>query len=295
MGLGRVFWRGCTAVALAALALCCSLTTSLDDLTGGGDADAAVTDTGFPADTTTPPSDAGADGSDASPANDAAKGDADAADAADARWCATQTSKFCEDFDDPSGVWSPQLTPGATIGATVALDKTTGRSAPGSFVLTTDGTSKEGATLTFSIPATSAVKKVTFAYDMRIDTYADYAEIGYVRFTSGQTELHSHYLRLTPSSTWLFTSKAYLPDGSIPQDYLVAGPPADAGTWIHVVETIDLVALSSTIRIDGKESTRSLDPIFPPAAGRVLLGFGFTPNDNKSWTAHFDDMTIDWE
>jgi hypothetical protein len=262
----------------------CSLTTSLDGLTGGASSDAG---------------NAGDAGAADAPALDASTRDSSADGASEGgRYCATvsPTPGFCDDFDD-EGPFSRWTTSVIGAGGSVVRDRAAARSNPNSLLTTS-------AASTVSIPAylrrtsPSSVHRVRVAYDMRVearDPQTAYAEVGYIRFGAG-TRIHAFYIRLF-ASTSEFSSEAYLSDGGIPVKNVGLGNPLSS--WTRVAVDYDLRAAPHvSVTLDGVlAGDTPLDPsLFTPAVADVDIGVGYSGHPSSAgWQLRYDDVTVDFE
>jgi hypothetical protein len=281
----------------------CSLTTSLDDLTSGGGGDAGPDVATGPRDDGGGPSDGGGSTTDAR--TDGGGGstvDSGPADGGATRFClpSTTTASFCEDFDDPSGAWSPAWSPVVSSGATLRIDPRVSLSAPGSLATTTDGSGKLASLLHLPLPLSGRrVHSVSVAYDVRVDTYGSYGELSYISFSNKSGRSHSHYVRVYPqqsNQTWVFTSESYLADGGVAgQDVALAATPA-TGSWVHLTVQLDLAGGRVSVTMGATSASMLLDAtLFAPGDASFEIGLGFVPGDMAIWSLHHDNVTVTWQ
>lgn len=271
------------AIAFGIAATRCSLTTSLDGLSG-------------------PPSppETGADAADAMTA--------DAGDAGDAgkdggRFCASlaPSPMFCDDFDDegPFAQWTEQR---VSAGGTVVRDRGASRSPPNSLLTVAPGSATSGGAALLALTSPTAVRRVRFAYDMRVDArdpQTGYAEVSYLNFGSPD-RLYAFYVRLfaDPARTTTFTAEAYLPDGGVPQHNVeLAGDPKFTD-WMRVVVDLDLRnAPHVAVTVDGAlAGETALEPsLYPPSVATVGPGIGYAASPSGGWKLRYDNVTVDLE
>lgn len=277
-------------IGLAALR--CSLTTSLDGLSGGVapvDAEAGVPDAGLDVNTN----------ADVTSASDAP---VDAATDG-GNFCASlaQAPSFCDDFDDegPFGRWTTTRTVG---GGTVTRDRSAFRSGPNS-LLTTSPVSAGTSVTALSLASPSSIHRVVYAFDMRIDArdlQTGYAEVSYIRFGDPNNRLFAFYMRAyaSPAAAVAVTIEAYLPDGGIPQHNLVLAGGSTFTEWTRVVIDIDLRTKPRlTVSIDGAVAGEVAleSALYLPAVARVEPGIGYVGSPSSAaWKLRFDNVTVDW-
>lgn len=269
----------------------CSLTTSLDGLSGGvepveadaGGADARsdVTTNGDATGAPDSPVDAGTDGG---------------------RFCASlaQAPSFCDDFDDegPFNRWTETRT---VKGGMVTRDRGGSRSAPNS-LLTISPASATTTIAALSLASTSTIHRVVLGFDMRIDArdlQTGYAEVSYIRFGDPSNRAYAFYMRVygNPASTAV-TVEAYLPDGGIPQHTVALSGAPTFADWTRVVVDLDQRAAPQlTVTVDGiVAAVAALEPaLYPPTVARVEPGVGYVGAPSSgAWSVRFDNVTVDW-
>lgn len=281
------------AVGLGIGATQCSLTTSVDGLTGGaspeaGEAgDAAVVDA--------PPGDAD---SDASPRDASAEAAIDGG-----RFCATLTPKpsFCDDFDD-EGPFSLWTTPVIGAGGSVVRDRTRAVSAPNS-LLTTSAASASSVPALLRLASPTLVHRVRIAYDVRVearDPQTAYAEVSYIRFGPGSIRKHAFYIRLFAGPT-SFAAEAYLGDGGVSANNFNPINNPTFSDWMRVGVDYDLRDASASrvsVTINGANAgATALDPnLYAPDFASVEVGVGYSGHPSSAgWQLRYDNVTVDWE
>lgn len=280
------------AIGIGIAMLRCSLTTSLDGLSGGVD-----------------PVEAGSGGpeagSDATTNGDAASAPDSSTDAGTdgGRFCASlaQASSFCDDFDDegPFAGWTETRVGG---GGTVTRDRGAFRSAPNSLLAMTPA-SASGSAAALSLASPTTIHRVVFAFDMRIDArdpQTGYAEVSYIRFGDPSSPPYALYMRVfnDPAIRTVVTTEAYLSDGGVPQhNVALAGDPKFTD-WARVVVDLDLrSAPHLTVTVDGAVAADAAleSAFYPPAVARVEPGIGYVGSPTSgAWKLRFDNVTVDW-
>lgn len=232
------------------------------------------------------PSDGGGGGVDATP------------EASAKRWCDALSTKpmFCEDFDIPplAPAWETHIDTGASVNVNV----TDSRSPPGSLLvaIADNPAQKLAGYLKFAPPSPPAtVSKLHYTFDFRIDTAGSYAEIAYVRLSSG----HSFYFRADTAGVRTFTAEAYLADGGIPAHDIALTVPQTLTAWTHFDVTIDLASAQRTAKVlvDGTQvASQNLEStLYAPGAASIQAGIGYAPDGTSAWAMRFDNVTLDWQ
>lgn len=279
------------AVAVCLAMLRCTLTTSLDGLSGGVE----------PADADARDADAGSDVTTNGDATGAADSPVDAVTDG-GRFCASlaQAPSFCDDFDDegPFSRWTGTRT---AKGGMVTRDRGASRSAPNS-LLTVSPASASTTSAALSLASTSTIHRVVLGFDMRIDArdlQTGYAEVSYIRFGDPSSWAYAFYMRVygDPALTGA-TVEAYLPDGGkLQHNVALAGAPTFAD-WTRVVVDLDLrTAPQLTVTINGVvAAVAALGPeLYPPTVARVEPGVGYVGAPSSgAWSLRFDNVTVDW-
>lgn len=268
----------------------CSLTTSLDGLTGAASPDASDSSADAPLVEGGPAPDSSADGG--------LDGGVDGG----GHFCASlvPAPMFCDDFDveDSFARWTGMR---LNAGGTITRDQAAFTSAPSSLLtMTPPSTSMHGAAALL-LSSASAVRRVRYGFDLRVDArdpQTAYSEVSYIHF-GGASALYAFYMRLHDASSGAtFTTEAYLPDGGIPQhDVNVAG--AKFTDWMRVVIDLDLrTAPHFSVTIDGAlAGDVPLEAsLYTPAVATVETGIGFegTPASG-GWKLRYDNVTVDFE
>ena len=271
-------------------AIHCSLTTTLDGLTGGASAEA------------------GEAGAVDAPVGDGSLLDASADAASDGggRYCASLTTKpsFCDDFDD-EGNFSNWTTSVIGVGGSVVRDRARAVSAPNS-LLATSAPSASSIPALLQLASPSLVHRVRIAYDLRVearDPQTAYAEVGYIRFGAGETRVHAFYIRLyaDPSQSTAFTAEAYLSDGGTSQKNFSPTNNPRLSDWTRVGVDYDLrvgAAPRISVSINGAPAAETaLDPaLFTPDFASVGVGVGYSGRPSSAaWQLRYDNVTVDWE
>jgi hypothetical protein len=279
------------AIGLGIGAIQCSLTTSLDGLTGGTSPDAGAADA--------PLADARADArADASSLDGSAEAAVDAG-----RYCArlTPAPSFCDDFDD-EGPFSRWTTSVVGAGGSVVRDPSVSRSAPNS-LLTTSAAATSSVAALLRLRSPTSVHRVRFAYDMRVearDPQTGYAEVSYIR-VGAPSSIYAFYIRLfaDPGTTTAFTAEAYLPDGGIPQHNVSLAGNSRFTAWTRVAVDLDLRAAPHvSVTLDGAPAgDTALEPsMYPPDIASVETGVGYAGSPSSTaWQLRYDNVTVDWE
>jgi hypothetical protein len=278
-------------LGLAVSATQCSLTTSVDGLSGGSAPDAGSA------------GDAG--GSADAPLGDGALLDATVVDAgSDAgRFCASLTTQpsFCDDFDD-EGPFSTWTTSDVGAGGSAVRDRSAAVSAPNS-LLTTSAVSAVSVPALLGVASPTPVHRVRIAYDLRVearDPQTAYAEVGYIRVGPSDARAHAFYMRLyaDPALSTSFTAEAYLPDGGISQKNFNPVINPQFTKWTRVAVDYDLRAAPRVeVSIDGMSAGQTaLDAtIFTPGFASVEVGLGYTGHPmSAAWQLRYDNVTVDW-
>lgn len=275
----------------------CSLATALDGLYGGGNLDDGGADAAPPVDTGDVPdavTDAGGGGDrDVADAEEEAGIDADTR-----RWCERQdpAPKLCEDFDDPS-----TLAPGWTEdpgGVPVTRTDDDARSAPYALAARTEGRPPGSAFLRRSIHISPG--RLRTAFDVRVDRYGDYAEIGYIGLRGASPD-EVQYLFLELGARFAPIRLAYTRlEAGDPKDTRKDLDPTDFAAWKRVELEVDLESAPAavTARIDGKVvGKQTLDASLTGVeAIDLTIGTGYSYADGSGyWRILFDNFTAEWE
>lgn len=304
-------------VVLAGVAGACSLTTSLDGLTGGSvqSPDSSTTeDAGGPhadGSVIVPPEDGGAP-------DDAALPSADASDAAspiDATpFCASQAAKvvFCDDFDEDGGLAVPgtwdQVSSDHGVASVSSLEAV---SPPGSMqIVTTAGAS------TYDCAAYRAFTKYaakpylfTFSFEIFVaqvpTTTGSEAVLSAFQLYNAAGVLDDLQLECTYDSALgaldvNFSENSHLLDGGAPYISHVSTAHLPIAQWTQVTLALTLEdpsANSSTNSATwtlGTSSTK-FEPTLTVSDGtpEILTGITYVTPGDGAWTVYFDNVTFD--
>jgi hypothetical protein len=286
----RLVSASALTLGLAVCATQCSLTTSLEGLSGGASPEAgSIGETG---------------GSDA-PVGDGATPDSSTDAGSDGgRYCASLTTQpsFCDDFDD-EGPFSKWTTSVVGAGGSAVRDRSAAVSAPNS-LLTTSAVSASSVPALLRLASPTLVHRVRVAYDLRVearDPQTAYAEVGYIRFGPGETHVHAFYMRLfaDPTLSTSFTAEAYLPDAGISQANFNPASNPQFTKWTRVAVDYDLRGAPRVeVSIDGVSAGQTaLDAsIFTPDFASVEVGIGYAGHPTSAaWQLRYDNVTVDWD
>ena len=276
-------------VGLAVGATQCSLTISVDGLTGGASAEAGYAGEAGVSD---------APVGDGSPLDSAVDARSDGG-----RYCASLTTKpsFCDDFDDegPFSTWTSSL---FGAGGSGVRDRAASVSAPNS-LLTVSAVSASSVPALLRLASPTSVRRVRVAYDLRVearDPQTAYAEVGYIRFGAGQTRLHAFYIRIYADAklSTTFAAEAALPDGGMVQNNFDPAVNPDFVKWTRVSVDYDLRASPRLeVSIDGVSAGQTaLDAsVYTPDFASVEVGIGYVGHPTSAaWQLRYDNVTVDW-
>jgi hypothetical protein len=265
------------AVLLASGVAACSLLTNLDDLNGTA-SDAATPDV-FEGVT-----DGGMDA-----ATDAV------VDAITSPFCAQVDATFCDDFEE-DGSFLPHWT-GLYTAASGALTRTVLDSG---CISVSVGAGDAASAADLNKAFLTSASKIHYAFDMQIAEYATASGATantsqvYLPLVDGGGLLAGYvYLALSAASSRLVEQHHFADGGFSTQISAVFNSPAP-GTWCHVDVVVDLVALTSSVSIDGADAgSISLPPVYQPGQPITYAGVNFETT-NSDHFGMFLDNTVVW-
>lgn len=234
---------------------------------------------------------------------DADAGGADATDAADAKKDAVSppsgfcgklvpTPKFCDDFDD--GDLTDDWDANAVLAGTIDIDDSTSTSQPASFLAKTTALTMVGtganASIRKTIFGTVTHAKLSFMALLPVVTFSQ----GIVAIATLDVST-SHYftLNLRDQDAVPAASLEEFVGGTLTRHVLTKLPPA--GTWTRVTIDLDLTAGKANLSFDA-EKALDAEPIMavPGTEATVRLGAVYMEGPVDAFTAHFDDVVLDF-
>ncbi len=265
----RLVVAACLSVAA------CSLATSLDGLTGGGN---TQVDGGETSDAAT---------IDSAPAPDAATDAGNSIDASSTPSPCNVAHTFCADFDESSNV--PAYDGLADPDHDLSIDTTVSRSSPNSLQALLPNGGNAGTITTNLITGTHA----HVAFDFMLQASSDDTIIFTLYSPNGDgVDDHRFYVE-TYAYAMQFT-EAVTPDDGGSTNYLATalGSGAMDSVWSHLDFMVDGTTGQVTTTFDGVAETHSMQQPF--SADAFSLVFGEIPNGpSASVKAHFDNIVID--
>jgi hypothetical protein len=295
----------------------CSLTTSVDGLTGGtaagtghngppglfdgalpDGASGHVTDDGGPgpADSTIPGT-----GDDAAPTDSGAPSDtsippADAGDSAPPPFCAAHPGHvLCDDFDQSLQPWKD-----TTVNGSQGIDALSFTSAPNAYYATTTALPNTVvAQVERSRHFTTVPHAYHFEYSVRIDARdpsqsAALAAVEIFDWTTGQDDTIS--LTLYPGAAVAEEGYTSPGGGRLFKDYAF-GRDLPNGTWMRVVSDVIFGASGArlTVTLDGAIVVANKLLMATTVTGQtdVFLGISYLQGPSSAWKVRYDDVIFD--
>lgn len=266
------------AAALATATLACSLLNSAEGLTGGA-----------------PPQDAGAS-AEAAPGAGAARdgAPADGGDASLGRWCDQQVPRplLCDDFDDEGPLTTRWTSVNSDPTTSIARDDGDWRSPPSS--LLTISRPDNASTHVYAKKTLGPKSRISYAFDVKIDTFGSYAEIAYIR-VAGPNVGHAYYVRVGSGRTAGLTAEAYLSDGGVPQHNTDLG--VDLSSWTRLVIDVDLSSTPHTMKATVNGKATVTEPLeagnYEAGDTAVEAGMGYVTAGSPDWKIRWDNVAID--
>ena len=269
-------------VAMAATFVACSLTTSLDGLTGGAEGGAAEGGAAEGGSAESGSAESGTDG----PTADGGTGDGDAGEGGPIDPCAGAV--LCDQFERaaPDGIWTSIYTDN---GGTVTIDPTTSTSGTRSVALFVPATGNPHAQL--GSPAYSNVAHARISWSMK--TGSPNRSISLMRLQIDENNRASVIDIFMFDGLFVMDENVFGTPSAGYADYsLLAGFQVD--TWQRWTMELDARAATAVgiVTLDGVERIRTnLKNTYAKGVLKILVGAFYAP-DGPAQTLHYDDIAV---